>query len=206
MTLPWEAAFLPRDQRAGYDARELTLEEAVKSRASVGPWRLDGRPVLILVYDPARREQVALQVNLEQQPSFVAASRFFNLIRVDIKSVENRKTKKRFRKLPAFLVFDGNGSGGGTLAGDRANDVLVIMKPAIARNYRQTASKLLARMTNVLARQAAVKAAIAALDNRASCPRCGVLHDKAKERRLLFKKELKGLLAAEASLVQMPKS
>ncbi|MAG58298.1 MAG: hypothetical protein CMJ83_18585 [Planctomycetes bacterium] len=200
--LPWEPSFLPRDDRNGYDGREHSFDEAVRGFGGDKSWSLQSKPTLVFVYNAGNKNDMTIVGKLDETPGFVAASYFFNLIRVDVRTITNADLKKKYKKGASILVYKANGERVTTLRGNlNPNGVVRSLKPVIEADYGRPGSGAIAQMESVLARKAMLKKQLKMQEAKLIDPATGQINKTVSDRVTRIRRELRRVKNEEEGLV-----
>lgn len=200
--LRWEGTFLPRPTGGGYESRELAFDEAVRGLGGDSSWKLKDRPTLIMVYDPSSKKDINLAGLVEQNTDFVAASKFFNLLRIDRRSIQDKKLAKKFKKEARFLLYTAKGVPAGSVRDNgTARKLIAAMKPIISKDYGTKASKAIANMATVLSRKAWIKETIRINEHNVICADCGKKDERVTGRLVKLRQALVDLKSKERGLL-----
>lgn len=200
--LPWQGAFLPKPASKGYEGRELDLTEAARGIGGDHAWKLKDRPTLVMVYDPASRNDLAVAGRIEERPDFVAAAQFFNLVRLDKGSITNKETRKPYEKGVRFTLFHADGTPAGTLKDPgSARKLLSAMTPIITKDYGSNGKKLLRQMLETLNRQAWLKKTLKMNEGRVICDCCSKKNKKVIATLVKMKRALTDLRRQKRDLL-----
>lgn len=204
--IPWHTAFLPEDAEEGYTGEELDVGRAVRGEGGESAWKLEKRPTIVTIYDPSSKQHIGNLANLETDPRFVAGSRFFNLVRVDVRSIRNKKIARKYKKGPHYLVY----SAGGSLVKHlkrppAANKLVAVVEKVIAKEFRRKPTEAINTIGRITARKGWVEDRIAANAKVVVCPDCGKKNEKAAATLAELKKELAQLEEREKEVVAYPR-
>lgn len=200
--LEWQAGFLPKNSTNGYDGSEYSIDEAVKGFGGDSAWALEDKPTLVMVYDPSRSDDMIFITNLDDDRSFVAASYYFNLIRVDVRSITDDEKKKKLKKGHQLLVYDAAGKRTNVIKGKASpNSVVKKLQKRIEADYGRSGRLAISEMESVLARKAVLKSQLKIQEGKLIDPETGRTNQRAEDRIRLFRRELKGLKNEERDLL-----
>jgi hypothetical protein len=184
----------------GYGDRELTMDEAVAR----GGWAKRKLPTLVFVYDPSEKNDMAALQAISADSDFVAASHFFNLVRLDRRSVKDKDLAKSLGEDHGFVSYRANGTRIGDAKKARtAKDVLKIMSPAFEKDFVTSMDSSVALMRAVLARRAFLEDEIKRHEAVVICPVTGITQHDVKEELVGFRKELGDLKIHEERLTTL---
>lgn len=189
VTLPWIGAALPKHAvRDGYGGTEASFDEAVGGAGGEQAWKLKSLPSLVLVYDPTSKTHMKSVLDLEKNRDFAVATHFFNLVRVDVRSIGLDEHKKEMGETVQVLVYDSKGLRTKTLADPKSAEVLLkAMEPIFISDFGRRMETAIAGMGTVLARKAWVEDEIKRHETVVICPDCGkkqiTVADRLKELR-----------------------
>lgn len=201
INLPWEGSFLPSVEKDGYAGRELGVDEAV-ANAKEG-WKLADRPTMVLVYDPSQRTHVVAMGRAEDDASFVSAARFFNLVRVDVRTIRRSEEAGRYAGEAVFLVYDADGKRQARVETPRHGGELVeVMKPVIEQDYGTSASALMAKMGTLISRKAALERRMEKHQRNLFDPATGKRRPEVAAEVKKIEAEIKKLDAAQKKLLE----
>ena len=203
VTLPWEGTFLPQGGAEGYDGRELTVEESVASRDAKSGWKMKSLPTIVFVYDPSDKGDMKSLAKVSSDKKFISASHYFNLFRVDVRTIKNPKVRKSLKQA-TFMVFNANGE-----------KVAAVTKPSSFKSFTRPFRKVfdsdfakpldgaVTSMGAVIARRAWVDDEIRRHETVLVDPVTGKIQQNIKAAIAAYKKERKSLDLHEAILVRL---
>ena len=203
VTLPWEGTFLPRGGAEGYDGRELTVEESVASRDAKNSWKMKPLPTIVFVYDPSDKGDLKTLAKVSGDKKFISASHYFNLFRVDVRTIKNPKVRKSLKQA-TFMVFNANGE-----------KVAAVTKASSFKPFTRSFQKVfdadfakpldgaVTSMGAVIARRAWVDDEIRRHETVLVDPVTGKIQQNIKAAIAAYKKERKSLDLQEAILVRL---
>lgn len=203
---PWEAAFLPVDAREGYAGSELSLDDAVAGQGGSSAWKLEKMPTLVAVYDPSKRAHMRVMGDLDKDRDFKAASPFFNLERIDVRTVKDDAFKKSYSKDVTLVVYRANGERAGevTMSTRRSVDSLMkIFDEVFSQDHGMDRVDAVSQMGRILAREAWVKDAVKRYEAVVICPDCGAPREEHQTELRKFQKELRELKASKDGLTKV---
>lgn len=203
VTLPWEGTFLPRDGGDGYDGREMTIDQAVAARGAKKGWKLKELPTIVFVYDPSKKNHMKSLSKVSGDKKFISASHYFNLFRVDVRTIQDKKIRKGLKDA-TFMVFKANGKKVATLK--KAMSFKPFKKPftkLFESDFNKPLDSALSSMGAVLARRAWVEDEIRRHETVLFDPVTGKVQQNIKDRIAEYKKELKNLKLHEEILVRL---
>lgn len=201
--LAWEGSFLPRPTTDGYEGRELDFGEAARGLGGPSRWKLRDRPTLVMVYDPSSKNDIAVVGQIDERPNFVAAAQFFNLVRVDRRSIQNKQTLEPFRKGIRFLLYHADGTPAGMVK-DRGSSrkLLAGMSSVIRRDYGRNGKKLIKEMLTNTSRMAWVKKTIELNEPHLVCSCCGEKDKRVRKTIVTLHRALEDLKTKKRSLLR----
>ncbi len=200
VTLPWEGTFLPTGGGDGYDGREMTIEEAVTHGRG---WKKDELPTIVFVYDPSSKAHMKSLTKVSQDARFVSASHYFNLFRVDARTIKDRRLKRKVKE-PTFFLFRANGASAGVVK--KAMSYKQLQRPVsgiFQEDFAKSEEEALASMSAVLARRSWVEDEIRRYETVLFDPVTGKLQPGVKDRIAKYKEELKDLRKHEKMLTRL---
>lgn len=203
--LPWSTRFLPRLQgQDGYAGVEVELDDAIRGMGNQDRWTLEYRPTVLVVYQADEGKHVTLLGEIESDARFSAASRFFNLIKLDWNSIRNKKTRRKLQpsKGPRFFVYDQNRELVCAVRKARSSSLLKYMRPLMDKFYRQSSSACIREMGKLVARRAWVEDRLAAWAPKVLCPDCGKRETKVVKRLAELRSEKLELAGKEKALLE----
>lgn len=203
VTLPWEGTFLPRDGGEGYDGREMTIEQAVAARDAKNGWKMKQLPTIVFVYDPSKKDHMKSLAKVSGDKKFISASRYFNLFRVDVRTIKDKKTRKGLGQ-PTFMVFKANGDKVASVA--KATSFKPFTKSfgkVFESDFAKSLDSAVASMGAVIARRAWAEDEIRRHETVLFDPVTGKVQQNIKLAIAKYKKELRNLKLHESILVRL---
>lgn len=196
ITLPWDGTFLPKGGEAGYAGTELTLDEAVKGQGGANAWKLLKRPTLVMAYDPSQPAHLKTAGAIEKDADLKVAAGYFNLKRIDVRSVTGKKSLPEPGKDIVFYVYRANGERVATVkAPTDIKEVMKAIEPVFVSDYENPASNAIKEMGALVARRAWVADEIKRHETVVICPDCGKRNITVADRLVELRKEDKDLVA-----------
>ena len=202
VVLPWDAASMPLASGPRGSSRSCSVDEAVRGEGGSSRWSLRDQPTLVLLYDPSRAVDLLLCARLDDDPAFVAASYYFNLVKVDLRTTASSKGGRRRASRPRsrpgqLLVYDAAGKMTGRFTTSAsAADVVRVLEGVIAAAYgsgQDKGSEAIEDMQDVLARNALLKNQLKLQEARLVDPRTGRIREAASQRLRRLRRELRTL-------------
>ncbi|MSR74816.1 MAG: hypothetical protein EXS14_05015 [Planctomycetes bacterium] len=174
--------------RDGYGGSEASFDEAVGGAGGEQAWKLRALPSLVLVYDPTSKPHMKCVLDLEKSRDFAVASHFFNLVRVDVRTVVVAEHKADLGEGVQVLVYDAAGLRTKTVSDPKSAEALLkVMEPIFISDFGRRMDSAVAGMGAVLARKVWVEDEIRRHETVVICPDCGKkqvsIADKLKELR-----------------------
>ena len=179
----------------------MALEQAIKNRKA---WKIKDRPTIVLLYDPSKKDHMKSLSKVSKDRSFVSASHYFNLLRIDVRTINDRKVRKGIGKDAMYVLFQANG--------DR---VAAVKKPMSGKpftkhfdkimlsDFGKSRQKCIASMGAVLAREAWVEDEIKRHETVLIDPLSGKVQENIKKAIADYRKELKDLKLHQDILVRL---
>jgi len=203
VTLPWEGTFLPRGGGDGYDGREMTIEQAVASRGKAAGWKMKRLPTIVLVYDPSNKNHMKSLGKVSSDKTFVSASRYFNLFRVDVRTIQDKKVRRRLKEA-TFIMFQADGTKVASVKKPMSvKPMTKSLDKVFVADFGKSLKTAAASMGAVLARKAWVEDEIRRHETVLFDPITGKLQQNIRAAIANYKKELKDLAVHEAILTRL---
>lgn len=202
VVLEWQAGFLPKQRRAGYESREYSIDQAVRGLGGDSAWALENRPTMVMLYDPSSTPDMLFISALDDHPRFVAASYYFNLVRVDIRTIEDDDKKKKHKRGQRLVVYNTAGYRKSTIQGPvSAASVVKKLQAVIRDDYGRSGKEAIRDMEDVLARKAVLKNQLKLQEARLIDPRTGRRNQGVSDRLRRIRRELRAIDAERKALV-----
>ncbi len=198
LKMPWDGTFLPKgNNEAGYAGTQLSVDDAIRGKGGAGAWKLKKRPTIVFVYDPSEREHAKAAHDVEAFHDMKVAANYFNLVRLDVRTIEDKALLAEAANKPLFLLYGSSGERVSAVKApkDAGRDVYKAVSPLLEAEYGMSAGEAVAKMGVILARQAWVKDEIKRHEAVVICPDCGKKNDSVCTSLEGLRKELKDLEA-----------
>ena len=167
----------------------MTVEQAVADKG----WKMKKLPTIVFLYDPADKSHLKSLAKVSSDKTFISASHYFNLFRVDVRTIEDKKMRRKLKE-PTFVIFKANGKKVASVK--KAMSIKPLQK-SLSRVFEADFGKPLtnatAAMGAVLARKAWVEDEIRRHETVLFDPVTGKLQQNIKKAIADYKKELKDL-------------
>jgi hypothetical protein len=180
MPLAWSPVF-PSEARKGYDSPQTELEDWLRLLPTRDSWEIES-PTLLLIWNPARRDDRRIISRLEDDTRFRAAALLFKCLRLDARSLTPPP------KEPVVAAFDTRGRLIGTLRGPRLQRTFNLLRRAQSASEKPDLRQLLPALHATVGELARQRARVRKLETSLVCPDCGALHD-ATARALAASRE-----------------
>jgi hypothetical protein len=202
--LPWEGSFLPSEERSGYDAGQVDIDDAVLGMGGADAWPLEDKPTLVFLYDPSRPEDLASAVRLDEDRDFCAAAAYFNLRRLDVRTIKSKKILKDYRTGGVIVVYDASGTRHSVLKGGAElypRAILKALEPVIRKDFGRPGSVAIAQMESVRARKVMLTNQLRAQEGKLFDAGTGERDQDVSDRVNRIRRELRKLTADANELV-----
>ncbi len=206
LELPWQGSFLPKDAAQGYDGTQLTLDAAARGEGEEGAWRLSRKPTLVMVYDPSDRVHNRIAWELERDDELKAATAFFNLVRVDLRTAADPATSFG-AGFPggSFVVYRANRTRAAEILApnDPAREVMKALATVIAADYGIPAADGIAKMKLFAAREKVLDKELERLGSIAVSNKSASERTAAAAKSSKLREELAGIREAREHLLSV---
>jgi len=156
-----------------------------------------------MIYNPRLRRDTMTSLNLDQDPRFIAASRYCDLRKVDVKTINNKKVAREYQPGGTLLLFCSQRHRMISLHGPKlsAAAVLPFLIDLIEHEFGTSGHEAIARMQVILARRAELKAQATAQERKLFSARTGKIDRKVAKRLRGIQQELETLEETETAMI-----
>jgi hypothetical protein len=170
----------------------------VKGEGGPGAWKLKPLPTIVLVYDPSKKDHIKAAFDAENNKEFKIAASYFNLVRIDSRTITNKRSVAELGGVPTFYIYRATAERVAVVKAPEDGQVLVkALDPVFEQDFGVPASNAISAMGTVLARKSWIDDEIRRHEAVVICPDCGKKNITVQERLAELRKELGELKARE---------